>query len=228
MAINKDSWTLEDVGRHWDNTEDYDDINEKTYSYARRFVDGFRLSQIKKNSNVLDVCCRTGNGSLYFGERVELKLTGMDVSRKMIKIAQSRLKEKKIKFSTVYFSKLPFPLKNDEFDAVLCFETLEHMPNPEEFVREVSRVLKSNGRLILTTPNVLWEPIHAFTAFTKIHHSEGPHKFLRRGRIIKMLEDNGFKVVNEETTVLFAYGPRFFIKIGEISISHAVQPKVKA
>src|SRR3989344_6258188 len=145
------SWTLKEVGEHWDRTENYDKINEQTYSYMRRFVDGFRLSDIKPGSYVLDVCCRTGNGSLYFSQRIpNLKFLGLDVSEKMLKIAKKRLEDGKVNFNVKKFITYKFPLKDEEFDVILCFETLEHIPEPEVFVKELDRVLKKNGMLILT------------------------------------------------------------------------------
>lgn len=44
------------------------------------------------------------------------------------------------------------PCANESFYAVLCTEVLEHIPNPEEAIKEIARVLKPEGRLILTAP----------------------------------------------------------------------------
>ena len=43
--------------------------------------------------------------------------------------------------------------KDGEFDAILCTEVLEHIPYPNETVKEFSRLLKNNGTLILTAPS---------------------------------------------------------------------------
>lgn len=48
---------------------------------------------------------------------------------------------------------LPFPAES--FDLVVCVEGIEHIENPHHLIREVRRVLKSGGRLVLSTPNVL-------------------------------------------------------------------------
>ncbi|MBD1905969.1 class I SAM-dependent methyltransferase [Funiculus sociatus GB2-A5] len=49
----------------------------------------------------------------------------------------------------------PFPFKNGEFDIVLFCEIIEHLlMNPVAVLKEIKRVLKPNGALILTTPNV--------------------------------------------------------------------------
>ena len=48
---------------------------------------------------------------------------------------------------------LPFPAES--FDLVVCVEGIEHIENPHHLIREVRRVLKSDGKVVLTTPNVL-------------------------------------------------------------------------
>lgn len=44
------------------------------------------------------------------------------------------------------------PVENDRFDAVLCTQTLEHVPDPETVLREFFRVLRPGGKLWLTAP----------------------------------------------------------------------------
>ena len=209
-------WTLSDVAKHWDEALDYDDINERTYSYSRRFIDGYRLFDVKDGSYILDICCRTGNGTLFFGSRKKKsKFMCIDPSTLMLSIAEKRLKKEKINFQIKKMDSLVLPFKENTFDYILCFETLEHMPNTLTFLSELNRVLKKKGRLVLTTPNTIWEPIHFFAALFKIHHGEGPHKFLSRRKIVKYLRNNKFDISKEKTTVLIPYGPKSLIRIGE-------------
>jgi SAM-dependent methyltransferase len=53
---------------------------------------------------------------------------------------------------TSYFHGSVLPLGDGEVDTVLCTETLEHVLDPASFLRELKRVLKPAGRLILTVP----------------------------------------------------------------------------
>lgn len=46
------------------------------------------------------------------------------------------------------------PFEDEMFDVVISLETIEHLENPWQFVREAYRVLKPKGKLILSTPNV--------------------------------------------------------------------------
>lgn len=45
--------------------------------------------------------------------------------------------------------------ENESFDTVISCETIEHVPNPQKALRELSRILRPGGRLFLTTPNYM-------------------------------------------------------------------------
>ena len=49
----------------------------------------------------------------------------------------------------------PLDLPDESFDYVVCLEGIEHLEQPYRFIRECHRVLKWQGRLILSTPNIL-------------------------------------------------------------------------
>ncbi|PIN79120.1 hypothetical protein COV14_00970 [Candidatus Woesearchaeota archaeon CG10_big_fil_rev_8_21_14_0_10_33_12] len=102
------------------------------------------------------------------------------------------------------------------FDNILCFETLEHLPHPELTVKELARVTKPKGEVLITMPNTLWEFVHWFAAVTGIHHSEGPHLFIPRKKMIVYIKNAGLKIKREETTVLIAFGPKFLVRLGEL------------
>ncbi len=61
------------------------------------------------------------------------------------------------------------PLPSEEFDCVLSFQVLEHVPNPFEAIGEISRVLKQGGILLLSVPHLsrLHELPHDYFRFTE-------------------------------------------------------------
>ena len=48
-----------------------------------------------------------------------------------------------------------FPYKNEQFDFVVCAESLQYLENHEKLFREFRRVLKTGGSLIISFPNIL-------------------------------------------------------------------------
>ena len=210
-------WSFADVGAHFDDmAHDYDHINESAHSYFRRFTDTMRIANLPDNATMLDVTSRTGNGSTFFFEHGKAgKITCADVSREMGKIAQERLREAGCDtFRWMHIDNYDWDLEDGEFDVVLSLESVEHFSDPQRWVAELGRVCKPGGKLILSTPNVFWEPMHALAAITNLHHSEGPHRFVRYGKLQQYVRDAGFIIEHEETTVLIPAGPDWFIRFG--------------
>lgn len=44
--------------------------------------------------------------------------------------------------------------KDESFDSAVMLEVIEHLKNPEKAIKEIHRVLKKNGQIIISTPNV--------------------------------------------------------------------------
>lgn len=210
-------WSLDDVARHWDAVDEYDDINEKTYSYARRFSDGYRLcaGEIDDGDRILDIACRTGNGTLYFGERKRIDATCLDPSASMIAKCRNKLLQAGLKCRVLKWDAMRLPFEGEKFDHVLSFETIEHIFPYHNFLIELNRVLKPDGGLLLTTPNILWDPLHTLADKLGLHHGEGPHRFLRRRELLDVLTESGFRISREKSTVLIPYGPRWLTRLGE-------------
>ncbi|GIV27196.1 MAG: hypothetical protein KatS3mg027_1010 [Bacteroidia bacterium] len=49
----------------------------------------------------------------------------------------------------------PLPFEDNTFDFVVSFQVIEHIEKDDWFVKEIHRVLKSGGKFIVTTPNIL-------------------------------------------------------------------------
>jgi SAM-dependent methyltransferase len=81
----------------------------------------------------------------------------------------------------LYYDGRTMPLADASFDAALCIEVLEHAEDPEALLTEIARVLRPQGRLLLTVP---WS--------ARRHHV--PHDYHRftRERLFKLLAAAGF------------------------------------
>jgi SAM-dependent methyltransferase len=95
---------------------------------------------------VLDVACGTGYGTRLLERRA--RVSGVDRDEEAIELARSRAAG-----SFVVAEIPPIPFADNAFDFVVCFETVEHIADDERFVREIRRVLRPGGQLLISTPN---------------------------------------------------------------------------
>lgn len=100
-----------------------------------------------------------------------------------------------------------FPLADASCDGVVCNQVLEHVFNPREFLREIARVLKPGGGLLLTVPFV-WD------------EHEQPHDCARYTcfGVRELLERGGFVVhelrkTNADARVLFQLVNAYLYKV---------------
>jgi len=113
------------------------------YVFASRSVRG----------RVLEVGCGFGYGAyLMAAMGPGLRIFAMDRAPAAIRVAR-RLwgADPRIVFQTGDASALPFP--DNSFDAVVAFEVIEHLSDPERFIQEVRRVLVDGGVFLGSTPN---------------------------------------------------------------------------
>lgn len=54
---------------------------------------------------------------------------------------------------SIYANLTSIPVEDDYFDLVFCRYVLEHIEKPQEFLREIYRILKPEGRFLFLTPN---------------------------------------------------------------------------
>jgi SAM-dependent methyltransferase len=96
------------------------------------------------------------------------------------------------------------PAPDTSFDAVLCSEVLEHVPEPTHALDEFARLLKPGGVLILTAPfsSITHQaPYHFCTGFSKYWYQ---HHLEQRGFRIETLVTNGdwYALLRQEITRL--------------------------
>lgn len=100
---------------------------------------------------VLDVASGEGYGSALMAT-VAVAVTGVDVSPGAVAHASAAYAERQnLDFKQGSCAKLPF--SDATFDAVVSFETIEHIVEQNEFLIEIKRVLKPAGVLIVSSPN---------------------------------------------------------------------------
>jgi SAM-dependent methyltransferase len=93
------------------------------------------------------------------------------------------------KTADYYYSGDTFPFNSGSFDSAVCNQVLEHIFNPDTFLNEINRILKTGGRLLLTVPFV-WD------------EHEQPYDYARYSSfgLKHLLNAKGFKVIEHQKT----------------------------
>lgn len=136
--------TLGIIKKHYDKY--WEGKEEEFGGYVRNKI---LLKLFLRGEKVLDLGCGDGAVGEVLQKKLGVKIVGMDISKAALEMAKKR------GIKTVLGSsenKLPF---NDQvFDAVFWGDNVEHLFSPIETAREIKRVLKPNGRLVISCPNM--------------------------------------------------------------------------
>nr|VFK79561.1 MAG: 2-polyprenyl-6-hydroxyphenyl methylase / 3-demethylubiquinone-9 3-methyltransferase [Candidatus Kentron sp. SD] len=177
---NKDrDYYFEEIGDNFDKwMSDYD-------VYRRALLICKILGDQGQNKSCLEIGCGTGKISEVIRHRVD-SLTVSDISETLAQGVGSRLNIKWIQQDACNLS-----IADNSFDVVISSECIEHVPDPEKALAEMVRVLKSNGVLIVTTPNKLWYPILWIAMKAGIRNFAGREIWLFPWKAAKILKMRG-------------------------------------
>jgi ubiquinone/menaquinone biosynthesis C-methylase UbiE len=108
-----------------------------------------RAFDVRGCKRILDAGCGNGRYTRVLLRRADAdaRITGFDLSQRMLKRARRRVRSERVSFVAADLTRLPFA--DAIFDAVVCGWVLEHLPDPRPGLRELARVLRPGGRLLL-------------------------------------------------------------------------------
>lgn len=101
--------------------------------------------------DVLDAACGVGYGTALIAKGGARSVVGADISNEAIDYASKHFAQPNTHFIQTDVERLSLPSK--VFDAVISFETIEHLKRPSVFLEQVCSVLRPNGLFICSTPN---------------------------------------------------------------------------
>ncbi len=137
----------------------YDDYDYPSYWKDRDYEHGAEtialkafLDDIKKIGRVLEIGAGHGRITPIYLHRAK-KVTLSEPSAKLLKIAKSELKDKRISFLQSSLENLPKKIKSKSVDLAIMIRVLHHIKDPEHAFSIISKLTKNKGYFILEFPN---------------------------------------------------------------------------
>ncbi len=156
---------------------------------------------LRPGHRILDIGCGSGRHVGEAARQNRVTVVGADLSWEAVLSARNRIQELKQwgvhgggteTFLVSNITRLPFG--PESFDLVICSEVLEHIPDQEQAIRELIRVLKSGGNLVVSVPRYLPERI--CWALSDAYHqaSQGHIRIYKKKELLGLLEGSGSRL----------------------------------
>lgn len=175
---------------------------QSKFNLLDKFIRHLRLRKIrpyfKEKKVVADLGCGDGSVLKFLSSKIKI---GYGLDKNILE-----LKEKNLYFSCQDITE-SLPLENERFEIVLLLAVLEHLVNPISLFKEIKRILKTEGLLILTTPTPKSQGLLEFLAFklkliSQKEIKEHKHYYSQR-ELIDLLRENDLKILKMES---FCFG----------------------
>ena len=140
----------------------------------------YRLAgELTAGRDVLEVACGPGIGLGYIARRAR-RVVGGDVDERLLQAARRHYGGR---ISLLRLDAQALPLAGRTFDAIILFEALYYLHEPERFLAETRRVLRPGGMLLISTVNREWR------GFNPSPHAT---RYLSASELRALLETQGF------------------------------------
>lgn len=153
-------------------------LEQKRYIFALHHI---------KNLDVLDCASGIGWGSFLMAQSGAKKVTGVELSENAVSTARKYYASENLEFINSAIEDAGFC--EASFGVVVSFETIEHVSNPLDFLKELRIVSKQNATLLLSTPNGLSFKLMGDAPYNPYHLEE-----YSRRELEKMFVDSGWAV----------------------------------
>lgn len=190
------------------------------------------LDFIGSNKRVVDFGCATG----YFAK--ELKkyncvVTGVDVNQNATKVASEFCKE--VFVADLDFVSVSKILPQQEFDVAIFGDVLEHLRNPWKVLEETKNILKPNGFVVASIPNIAHGAIRLALLQGKFEYMQygildSTHlRFFTRKTVIDLFEKSGYLVKDINLTKIPIFADSFVLpKIDKNQFSHEIIEQIES
>ncbi|MBE2184058.1 MAG: class I SAM-dependent methyltransferase [Anaerolineae bacterium] len=120
--------------------------------YAHLSIYNFALPYVR-NKRVLDAGSGTGYGAHYLIQNGAAEVVGIDISEKAVAFSKQRFQAEGLSYHTMSLEQLTFSSAT-KFDVIFTSNVLEHIAEPDEFLRRATDLLTTDGIFIMAVPPI--------------------------------------------------------------------------
>ncbi len=150
---------------------------------------------LNKINSVLDIGSGVGTIDFYLASKGK-KVTGIEISTNAVEIAKANAKvfklDKKINYIAAEF---PSKVPQNNYDLVLFSEVIEHLENDTKALKDIWKVLKPGGLLIITTPSKN-APLYRLGLLDNFEREVGHLRRYTQEGLKELVENNGFQIIS--------------------------------
>lgn len=197
----KTTATSEDINLRLENYELWS-------SFAQYLIDFVKKHQKRKRINFLDIGSNIGI-LVKLAEENGWQGTGIDLDKKAVDAGRRHLG---INLHHTSLENAHFG--SQEFDVVVLSHTLEHIQQPKRLIKDMRRILKREGVLVIQLPNIEGLPVNLQKIRREVWYGYWPTQHIwhfTKKTIRRLLEDEGFRILE-----LHARKPMHYEKTGSL------------
>ena len=174
------------------------------YDTQRRvevLIDQFLTDDMIRGKSILDVGCGLG----YFSKRLTERgavVTACDIGPNLVQHTREFAGCAAVVADAC---NLIEHFGEEEFDVVVSSECIEHTPSPRMALRQMAGVLKHDGFLAVSTPNVLWSPVVKLATRLGLRPFDGYENFSSWPGIREVLKKSEIDIVRQKGLHLFPF-----------------------
>jgi SAM-dependent methyltransferase len=176
-----------------------EDFGQNSWTTAEEYRRWARVLDLRESSVVLEVASGSGGPALFLAQLTGCSVQGVEINAQGVAMANERARRTGLN-SRVIFSEadanehLSYP--DDTFDALLCIDSANHLPQRLQVLRDWHRVLRPGGKALFTDPVVVTGLVSNEELAAR--SSIGNFLFAPPGVNERLIEEAGFVLLQQE------------------------------
>ncbi|MFY0687747.1 MAG: class I SAM-dependent methyltransferase [Cyclobacteriaceae bacterium] len=153
----------------------------------------------KSGGNFLDIGFGLGE-PLFLASKLGFDVSGTELDQDAIEFVKGYIPKAQLRNGDLFDAHF----SNQQFDFIRFWHVIEHVRDPVGYVREIGRIMKDDGVLMIGTPNIGCKAYsihrflsHWFQKMPTIMDGMDHTVLFTKSRLKELLEQNGFEVVNQ-------------------------------